>query len=84
MGQLFADLNLKGCVGGVQRLLVRIHGHEIHALCARAHHPIDYVIAAATDADNFNIHHIVGRCFESNGHNLSPYIFFAVRSCKSK
>lgn len=42
------------------------------------------LLPPAADSDNLNIHHIVGRCFESKGHNLSPYIFFGMRSYQSK
>jgi len=68
IGQLFADLDLIGCAGYGQRLLVRIHRDEIHALGPRLYHPVDHVVSAAADTHYFDIYHTVGTHIQSEGH----------------
>ena len=84
MGQLLADLELKGGVGGIQRLLVRVDRHKIHTLGAGEHHAVDYVVAAAADADDFDVYCAVGLSFESKGHICFPLYFLRIRSNHTK
>jgi hypothetical protein len=60
VGQFFADLNLIGSAGHVQRLLVRIDGDEVDALRAGTHHAVDHVVAAAADADHLDFTTVSG------------------------
>ena len=80
MGQLFTNLNLIACAGDIQRLLVRIHRHIIHAAYAGTHHAVDDVISAAANADDLDLDHIVGSGYQFECHSgiLLPQIVSAV------
>ena len=73
VGQLLADLDLIGGAGDIQRLLVRIHRHELHTLGAGLHHAVDHVVAAAADADDFDINDGLGTGFQSECHCASSH-----------
>ncbi|CAN4034292.1 DUF2262 domain-containing protein, partial [Dysosmobacter welbionis] len=60
VGQLFADLDLIGGAGYVQRLLVGIDRHKVHALGAAADHAVDHIVAAAAHADDLDIDNGIG------------------------
>ena len=70
-GELLADLNFIVGAGGVQCLLVRVDRHKIHALSAAAHHAVDHVVAAAADAHDLDVDHILRPCFQSESHVCS-------------
>ena len=48
------DMELHVRVAHEQRLRIRVHGEELHALEACIDHPVDGVRAAAADADDFD------------------------------
>ena len=73
MGKLFTDLDLIGGAGHVQRLLVGIHRHKLHALGPRANHAVDDVVAAAAHADDFNIDNGIGTGLQSKCHSGASY-----------
>ena len=71
VGQLLADLNFISSAGRIEHLLVRVDGHEVHALGAGAHHAVDHIVAAAADADDLDIDHIFGAGFHFKCHDGS-------------
>ena len=81
VGQLLADLDFIGGAGGVQHLLVRVDGHKVHALGAGAYHAVDHVVAAATDADDLDIDHILGAGFHFKCHDGSSCQYISKDSC---
>ena len=72
VGQLLADLNLILRAGDVQRLLVRIHRHKVHAGHTGAHHAVDNVISAAAHADHLDLHYAFGGGHQFKCHNWNP------------
>ena len=71
--QLFADLDLIGCAGNIQRLFICIDCHEIHAARAGTHHAVDHIIAAAANADDLDFYHVFRAGFQSECHVGSSY-----------
>ena len=71
VGELLTDLELISGAGGIQRLLIRIDGDEIHALYAGAHHAVDHIIAAAADAHHLDTYHVLRSCFKPKSHDAS-------------
>ena len=55
MGQLFSNLNFIGSAGYIQRLLIGVHCHKVHALRAGADHAVHHIVAAAAHADDLDI-----------------------------
>ena len=78
MGQLLADLDLIVGAGHVQRLLVRIDGHKIHALGAGFHHSVHHVVSAAADADDLNIDYGIGTGLQPKCHAGSSYYHWCI------
>ena len=74
VGQLFADLDLIGSAGYVQRLFIGIHRHELYALGPGANHAVDHVVAAAAYADDLNIDNGIGTGLQSKCHDVPPAI----------
>ena len=74
VGQLFADLDLKGGAGRAQGLFIRVHGNKIHALGAGFHHAVDHVVAAAAYTDHLDVYYIVRTHIQSEGHCRSSYV----------
>ena len=70
-GELLTDLNFIGSAGSIQRLLVRIHGHKIHALRAAAYHAVDHIVAAAAYAHDLDADNIFRACLQSKSHVCS-------------
>ena len=75
MGQLLADLNFIGGAGYIQRLLIRVHSHELHTLGAGADHAVDHVVAAAAYADYLDVDNGLGAGLQSKCHNVPPAVF---------
>ena len=73
MGQLFADLNFIVGAGDVQRLLVGVDRHEVHALGAAADHAVDHIVAAAAHADDLDIDNGIGTGLQSKCHSGASY-----------
>ena len=67
-GELLADLNFIIGAGGVEGLLVRIHGHKIHALHTAAYHAVHHVIAAAANTYYLDADHVFRAGFQSESH----------------
>ena len=71
VGQLFADLNFVGGAGDIQRLLVRVDRHKVHALSSGADHAVHYVISSAADADYLNVDNGIGTAFQTKCHSAA-------------
>ena len=83
-GELLTDLNLKRRAGNGKRLLVRVDRDKIHTLGAGFHHPVDYVVAAAADADDLDGNDIIGTGIQSKRHNCSSYVNRIRCNCAGK
>ena len=71
MGQLLADLNLIGGAGDIQRLLVRVDRHKVHALGSGADHAVHHIVASSADAYYFDIDDGIGTAFQTKCHSAA-------------
>ena len=66
--QLLADLDLIGSGGNIERLLICVDCDKIHAARTGAHHAVNNVVAAAANADDLDLHYVLGAGFQSECH----------------
>ena len=84
LGELGAQLDLDGGMVLGQRLLVRVHRNELHALQTIADHAVHGVAAAAANTDHLDRRNIFVHFFiEHQCHNFVLHPDFIVELCRT-
>ena len=85
VGQLFADLDLIGSGRHVERLLIGVDCDKVDAARAGAHHAVDHVVAAAANADDFDLYYVLRTGLQSECHvGSSCNLLYGQGTCRCK
>ena len=72
LGQLLADLDLRGGLRIIQSLHIRVDGNELNTLYTVLDHAVYSVAAAAADTDDLNVYYVIQALFKLKTHCRCP------------